>query len=188
MGYHPAEPRLFRAYRTPPPGAWLPPDPSSSCYRRGVRHRVRSLLLLLLVAAALAPSGCSATDCTEMGCSSLAVIEGELPAPNGAVTVTACRNGACNTLSDAAAAGCQTVSSQPWIEVCFVAGATLGINVAIYHDGSAPPLANGDLYTLEVRDASGATLVDFSGSATYREHRPNGDGCDPICKTAELSL
>jgi hypothetical protein len=157
-----------------------------SWYRRSVQDRIRGALLVL--AAALAQSSCSSDSCTEMGCSSLVTIAGELPPPSGTVTVKACRNQACSTLSDAAPEGCRSVNSMPTLQVCFTTGATLRIDVAIYHDSSSPAPANGDLYTLEVRDGAGATLVDFSGSATYSEYRPNGEGCEPVCKSAALEL
>jgi hypothetical protein len=171
----------------PPVSGCHDTDPNRSCYRRRVRDHLRNAGLLL-IAGALAQVGCSSDSCTTMGCSSLAVIAGELPAPSGNLTVEACRNGACSSASDLAPEGCRSVGTLPSLHICFESGATLRIDVAIYHDSSAAPPTDGDVYTLQVRDASGATLVDFSGSATYRVHRPNGDGCDPVCKTAELAF
>jgi hypothetical protein len=78
----------------------------------------------------------------------------------------------------------------PTLQVCFAAGADAGtthISVAVYHDG-APSAGGRRLYKLKVTDASGATLVDFTGTASYEGYRPNGAGCDPLCKTAELAF
>ena len=148
------------------------------------------MLSLIVLATLLVHTGCSSESCTDMGCTSSSLISGEMPLPSGVVTVTACRNGSCTELQTAAAESCKLAPGAPRIEVCFsAAGAsTQPIGVIVYYDPDAPALADGDVYTLKVTDASGASLVDFSGTASYQEHRPNGAGCDPACKSAELSF
>lgn len=138
------------------------------------------------LAVALWLSACSSDTCTEIGCSSAGVIRGDMPTPTGSVTVEACRNGACRSLTTNPD-GCQSV---PLLHVCFTpAAGTTRVDVTLYHDGSSAALMDGDQYTLVVReDASDTALVDFSGSATYSDHWPNGAGCPPVCKAAELSL
>lgn len=123
-----------------------------------------------------------------MGCTSSALISGPMPAPSGAVTVEACHRGVCTKLENADANGCHSVNQLPHLQVCFTPGATtteIDVTVSPAFDA---PLADGDTYTVQVRDASNTLLVDFTGNATYEEFRPNGAGCDPACKSAELSF
>lgn len=149
--------------------------------------RVPSLIML---GALLSQASCSSEGCTEIGCTSSAVIAGEMPVPSGAVTVKACRNQSCTTLADAAAEDCKLAQGTPRIEVCFssASATTLKLDAIVYHDVDSAALANGDVYSLEVTDASGASLVSFTGNASYEDYRPNGAGCDPVCKSAELSF
>jgi hypothetical protein len=154
----------------------------------GYAPSVRSVYIWLLsTACAISALGCSSDSCTLIGCSSAGLIAGEMSAPSGSVTLQACRNGACSKLEAVAAAGCH---SSAQLYVCFAPAASgVRLDVTLYHDGHAPALADGDVYTLDVlEDSSGTSLVDFTGTASYNEYRPNGEGCDPVCKSAELAL
>jgi hypothetical protein len=146
--------------------------------------------LLLVLTSLIVQPGCSSDSCTEMGCTSSSLLSGEMPLPNGVVTVEACRNASCTRLENAAAESCKLTQGTPRIEVCFspASATTQPIGVIVYYDPGAPALADGDVYTLKVTDAAGQSLVNFTGTASYQEHRPNGAGCDPACKSAELSF
>jgi hypothetical protein len=151
-------------------------------------HRVK--ILLLGLASALSTPGCSGESCTEVGCTSSGFISGSMTAPGGTVTVEACRNGACTRLENTAAEGCRSAGTAPQIQVCFTSASTgVEIGVTVYEGVDAPALADGDVYTLDVTDdASGVALVDFTGTASYEDYRPNGAGCEPVCKNAELEI
>ena len=140
-----------------------------------------------LLVAALALAACSSDQCIEIGCASAAIITGDMGSPTGTVSIVACRNGVCSSLAMVAPDGCHSGGGEPSLRACFVPGAN-GTQIDITLYGIASELADGDQYSLRVDDdASQTALLDFTASASYVEYWPNGAGCPPVCKSAELS-
>jgi hypothetical protein len=54
-------------------------------------------------------------------------------------------------------------------------------------DREIPDPQDGDLYSVELRAASGAVVAAASGVATYTVVTPNGPGCEPRCTTGTLT-
>lgn len=134
--------------------------------------------------------------CTAIGCYSGA----QLPVfetPDGTVlmgaTVHVCRNSACSEA---------TITQLPPLEqgtgsmltgdlradlTVWRRAAGYEITVEVIADGPYPyGLANGDVYTAELRDGA-AVLSTRAWTATYAESQPNGPDCEPRCLQASLA-
>jgi hypothetical protein len=114
--------------------------------------------------------GCATQACTVMGCSGSVGVElGRLGRPGGQpLTARLCAGPACTT---------QTFSPSDARAVARVELPTTG------GDAPAPSAA----VTLRVTQGS-TVLVDTAATASLSRFAPNGDGCDPICWSAALTL
>jgi hypothetical protein len=107
--------------------------------------------------------------------------------------VTLCRNGVCvNTqpvLPDGGSSF-QCDSYGPLSVSCqLIAGSSAGVyNLTLLFTGPAQDFSDGDVYSVTVGKPGAAPLCSVpTTSANYMASMPNGDGCDPICRTATLS-
>ncbi len=123
--------------------------------------------------------------------------------PNQGFSIEVCRNGACIRgqfdLPDAGlgvydgtthsfperARSMQTDRIDVTLELLGEPNARLDID---YFVPDTNQLRDGDRYTVAIHDADGQLLVSADKLVTYTTDYPNGPGCDPGCKRAELTV
>jgi hypothetical protein len=142
--------------------------------------------LVMTVGTVIGVDGCFLAPCTLIGCGSPILIEiSEVrdPARYLGATVTLCHEGRC---------GSSVLGEDLPAPSTGLGGMTSGdLQLAAYlwnHEGyrleiglgtyTAAEFADGDSITLEVVDYMGATIIDESWTAEFRESYPNGERCD----------
>ncbi len=115
------------------------------------------------------------------------------------LTVTVCRDDACIsgpfTLGngDASPAGAAQVTippnytrlSEDHATVTVSGSSTLNIE---YFPGSTNYFADGDHYTVTLKNAAGQTLLSKETTVTYTKYYPNGPECGPLCLGANVTM
>jgi hypothetical protein len=149
------------------------------------------LLLLVWVCALLLPSCSTSSSCTLLACQSGAHFQSGIrfSGTGDQLTLDVCKNNVCARGTATGAPAC-AVSGVDLSATCGVSlgsggNATLTVDIPA---ASLDDVKDGDVYRIRVTRAStNETLVDVTRTAAYRTSQPNGPGCDPTCKLADVS-
>lgn len=152
--------------------------------------------IVFAAAAASLLGSCIDTEpasCTLVGCGSVAEME-LYATPDSAEladgSVRVCINARCVTSETPAQPSSGVIVGTPALRV----GVTLmpadggaGVLLTASIEDAAMVLADGDVYTAEVLDATGVVLASRTWTAQYGEDFPNGEDCGPACQVATLT-
>jgi len=148
-------------------------------------------VVAVIVASVLLLDGCG---CTAIGCPTVAVtIEVDVtatPAQLDGGLFRLCRNAVCNEYG-IAIAGTKPILATIRRDELHVSHVGLAIDphtILQIPNYLEEDLADGDVYTLELRDAAGAVVQSWRWEADYRERYPNGENCHDVpCRQVDLS-
>jgi hypothetical protein len=154
--------------------------------------RRHAVTLALLALPLLTSEGCaSSLSCSEAGCRPSVHFQSAIrvQGPSDTLALTVCRNGTC-AHGTAKNGGCSLDAvSTDLLVSCSLTTASGTTTIAFDIPGfNSDQLKDGDIYIFRVqRGATNESLVEVTRSATYTTTQPNGPGCGPTCKSADLS-
>ena len=149
-------------------------------------------LAALALVTVLAGEGCSNMQgCSEAGCLPSVHFQSAIrvQGPSDTLALTVCRNGTC-AHGTVKGGGCALDAvSTDLIVSCSLTTTSGTTTIAFDIPGfSSDQLKDGDVYVFRVqRGATNESLVEVTRSAAYKTSQPNGPGCGPTCKSADLS-
>jgi hypothetical protein len=145
--------------------------------------KATTAVLLALVCSCAGDS----KECSQVYCESQIAVLGIVHAPVPPLDVDICLNGACASQKNVDPkmttylAG--EISAVVWPDK---AGVKVVIRLPDWTTSSVPP-KDGDVVTLRLANAAdGAELMSITRIVTYKTVTPNGQGCSPACKQAEV--
>lgn len=146
------------------------------------------------------PTSQSGLLCGAAGCTGGIVLHASLVTADGTdpVTVTACRNGACGSVTVPLPATSTDGGFEPPSvgtivtgypgQVSITSGPSQDYSMQVYRTDDSAALANGDAYSLTVTQGQ-STLVSWAAPVTYVETYPDGEPCDAVpCRSAEVVI
>lgn len=155
-----------------------------------------SLALGMLLASGCGPGGelgqaglpAGSRSCTLSTCFSGANFEGPvvLPADPTKLEVQLCFNGQCETTQvrqadrSGRAFDCSS-QAQPMCWLWLDPGAPTATLWGVIEPPAGVDLTDGDSYQLTVAEPDSTPILSASANAPYKQSRPNGPGCLPIC-------
>ena len=146
--------------------------------------RIRISLLIAVLSLGAMAQGCGYYACTEKGCLNgprLVIRSADGSLPEGRYTVRVVTTDVDQTLT------CTVGGLAPGAEPCeSPSGAIVFASVT---DGALDLTVETEADDLEVSVTRDETMLEtFSVSPTYTDFRINGEGCEPVCRTANETL
>ena len=129
----------------------------------------------------LAALACSSDKVrTLIGCTDTATIRATLPSFVEPLSVEVCRKGQCSN----ATVGADECAAIAMNGVVCLSGGSAQLTATMNPEDPK----DGDEYRVVATGADGMVVVDFSGTATYEESRPNGPDCEPLCRVYSANV